>query len=1093
MAKISIVIICLMILAAILFFSVGTLLGEKDPAVNLAINEVMSSNRTVLAREGQGTPDWIEIFNYADQEMNLKGFSLTDDLDTHSRFVFSDTVLPAGGYLIVYATGKANAGDLDCTDFSISKEGETLWLIDPSDNIVQKLEIPALGEDISYARKADGSFGYCISPTPDAENKTMIGDLTAFAALAAKAKLQISEILPNPDSGAAWIELVNAGAEDLQLGLFYLTDDLDDPYQWRFPSNTLHAGEYVVIYASEGDAPDNAIRASFNLSSRDKGVYLHDIAGNMTDDMQWDPDLDKNFCVVASYVYTMSATPGRENAGTTFSFQSQAAMDSSDPVRINEVLIQNKYSITDRDGDREQWVELYNSSSETVRLSGYYLSDDPDDLFKWAFPDIGMEPGCFKLVFLSGKTSTYAQLHASFKISDLESALYLTRQNGMRVDKIAFPDEYPDNISFGRDASGDLLYYPQPTPLSANTAGFAKLTDMSAARQNGVFISEVCAANEALSSASDWIELFNGGQTAVDLSGWYLSDDKDLQAKWRIKSMVLEPGQYTVLEEKHFLDAADAFGISLTGEQLFLNTGEGLLVDTFETGVLRSGVTSGRVTNDASWQRCFFASPTKGKVNTAATASGYAAAPVFSQTGLYCQDPFTLAISCSTPGAQIYYTLDGTEPTRKSILYLEPILIGENAALTAVAFADGLLASEKSVATYLFDDPHTVPVFCLTGNPKDIQQVFVKSGRMYKPEYAVNVEYYEADGRLGVSFPAGVTPKGRASLDYSQKSVTIKLRGAYGRAEVNYPFFADSTISTYSELTLRNGGQDIVSARMRDSFFQMLSRNLRVDSIETHLAVLYVNGEYWGLYDLDEEQEEGYFQAYYGADEAEIDLVNRNDTARMGDTAEYLKIRRYARTWRLADDAVFADFAKLVDVDACTDYLIANIFFGNGDMINQRFWHTRDYSVRWRPLLFDLDWCMRFNDEDRNMISRYFQPEGAMAGNNTITNMDIFCGLKKNAAWRESFISRCLEIAYSDYDTSHVLALFDETVSRMEPEMARHVERWDLPASFSQWKRDTAKLRAALSERREIVLQQLRRYFNLSRNDFAARILVYTS
>lgn len=1089
--KVCIAVLCLAALSVMVYLFGGSVQvkEEEKPKIELAINEVMTSNRTALVNQDSMTPDWIELHNPGGQACSLKGFALTDDLNKPTQYVFPDISIPAGGYLVVYADKSSSKDSPDIyTGFSLSKDGDTIWLVDAAEQLIQKLEIPALGEDISYARAENGSYGYCISPTPAAGNDSLISDLETFRTLAASADLRITEAMPDPAGGTPWVELFNAGPDNVELSLFYLTDNQADPAKWHLPDRSLAPGEYLVVYAAEGEAPDQAFRATFSLSKNDSGIYLYDLAENCPSEIRWDPALLSGSSVVESFLYTMSPTPGSKNQGETFSLQKMLLMDESDPIRINEVLVENKYSITDRDGDRGQWLELSNSSTAALSLAGYFLSDEQDDRFKWAFPDAIINPGDYLLVFLSGKDSDKTQLHASFKISDDEPAIYLTRRSSMRTDVFSLPAKRADNVSFGRDESGNIQYYALPTPLAANAEGFDSLPGMVASKLNGVLFSEVSTVNAALSGMGDWVELHNGSQAPVDLSGWCLSNDLDNLAKWRIESLEIEPGQYLALDEDDFQTSSEPLAISFSGKTLFLSNAGGALTDVFETGVLRSGVSSGRVPDDPTLQRVFFTSATRGAANSGGTASGYADMPAFSRTGLYCSEAFTLAITCTTPGAKIHYTLDGSEPTEKSVLYTEPVLIKENTSLTAVAFADGLLPSFKGVATFLFEKPHTVPVICLTGNPREMSKVFKSASRSYKPEFGVNVAYYKEDGNLGIAFPAGVTPKGRASLGYDQKSVTFKLRGAYGRPEVTYPFFKGSRITTYSEITLRNGGQDILGARMRDSLFQTLSSDLETDTIDTTFAVLYVNGEYWGLYDLEEEQDDGYFKAYFGAEKTNIDLVSRNNKAITGSSSEFVKVRSCAHTWRLGDDEVFAEFAKLVDVEACTDYLIANIYFGNGDMVNQKFWRTRDYSVRWRPLLFDLDWCMRFDDADRNKFQSYFNRDGSIAGDGATTYVDIFYGLKRNAAWRESFINRFIELACSDYDTDQVLQVFDDFIARMEPEMDRQIKRWRLPASLANWNHDTADLRSALAIRKAIVLKQLQNYFGLSNKDFSARV-----
>jgi hypothetical protein len=271
---------------------------------------------------------------------------------------------------------------------------------------------------------------------------------------------------------------------------------------------------------------------------------------------------------------------------------------------------------------------------------------------------------------------------------------------------------------------------------------------------------------------------------------------------------------------------------------------------------------------------------------------------------------------------------------------------------------------------------------------------------------------------------------------------------------------------------------------------------LDIDNINTKPVVLYINGAYCGLYYLDEEQNEDYIQSHYGLDENNIDIINQGQSAIAGDMQEYQDVCTMARTWDLSDDEVFAEFSKLVDVGACTDYLVTQIYFGNSDIVNQRFWRARDYSVKWRLLLFDLDYSLCFSDEYVNVFSRYFT-EHAFIGGTDINGertreMYIFCGLKKNEGWRDKFVERFVQLAVTQFSPDRILSIFDDMVAELEPEMEQHIKRWHTPGSMSIWRREVGSLRDALEKRQGIVLLQLQRYFDVPEETMQTYIEKYS-
>lgn len=326
---------------------------------------------------------------------------------------------------------------------------------------------------------------------------------------------------------------------------------------------------------------------------------------------------------------------------------------------------------------------------------------------------------------------------------------------------------------------------------------------------------------------------------------------------------------------------------------MILSDADGNVIDVFETGALRAGTTSGRVVGSGAPGARLFCFCNKGKSNDAAVRSAYAAEPVFSETALYHDAAFPLVLTSATEGAEIRYTLDGSAPGPDSTLYTSPINISSNAVVRAAAYCDGLLQSDSVVMTYLFEQPHTVPVICISISPSAFSEVYAATIKKERVERQGVFSFYE-DGALGVSFPCGFRASGASTLTAAQKSLAVLLRSGYGVAETNYPFFANSDVSAYRSLVLRNSGQDRTAARIRDSFFMKAVKGLNIEQVETRLTVVYVNGKYWGIYDLNENQNEDYLASHYGVDPDAVDVIRRNFTALEGTKYDFLRVREYA-------------------------------------------------------------------------------------------------------------------------------------------------------------------------------------------------------
>lgn len=1094
-------IIGLMIAAALPLFFACSDTGAATTG-SLVVNEVVSSNKRSLVDDALGTPDWIELYNAGSTAIDLSGYGVSDNLRNLHKFVIPDgTILGAGEYLLLYATSTGDdASNLLVTGFGLSKSGDYLFVTDSYFGLVAQMEIPALYTDISYARAADGSYGYCGVPTPGAQNASdLYTSLDAVFAAQNLGVLSISEVMPTDDAtGYRWVELYNASDSAVRLENYCLSDDETNPLKWQISSGTVPAGGYVCIFLSGlGSDGDGGIHAQFRLSKEDTTLLLSDLQGNLIDRINWQAGAPEGISVIkdasGASVYTAQPTFEAANSELTFSSLEMTSMDRSDPVHINEVLKYNTLSAIDADGDRNEWVELKNLSSEAVSLLGYFLSDNADNLYKWALPDVTLQPGECKVIFLSGKDRTSGELHANFGLSDDENEVFFTSLNGMRTESMSLIGITRDNISVGLDDSGNLRYYATPTPGSDNVHGFETADQIGCFDNTGVFISEVCAVNEAKSGENDWIELHNGSAAAIDLTGWTITDGIDSDTVYTFAGETIGAGEYLVLECTNAATRQGAgiapFSIAASGETIVLKNAAGTLVDAFDSGVLTPEVTSGRLEDDPATARVFFQNPTRGKKNDTDITTGVSSQPVFSDLTLYHTSAFSVTITCDDPNAEIYYTTDGDEPSLKSTRYTGPIEITDNTPLRAASYTSGKRMSEITTATYLFEEPHTVPVICINGDADRIKEVMRVDDKDEKVERLAYISYYEADGMLGVAFPAGIKPKGAGTLVYAQKSLSINLRAGYGQSSVTYPFWPGYEFDTFSALVVRNGGQDWNSARIRDSFASALVEGMYIDNSATRPVVVYINGKYNGLYDLNEDQNSKFLETHYEIDGDTVEFIRRNSAVIKGSNKDFKRVRSFAESKNLSDDEVFAEFSEWIDVVYFTDYFIAQTYICNSDMFNQKYWRTTDYSLKWRPVFFDLDFA--FKTATRDIIGQYFNVNGVPSADKSLTYFEIYIGLKKNAAWRQYCVERYVEVVETYFNAARATALFDEMVAAIRPEMARQIARWGKPSSMSEWEKAISQMRSFVEQRPEYALENMRKYFGVSQAELDALIAKY--
>lgn len=1072
--KLIISVLCLILLAA----SAGCSVETSAQDGGLIISEVVTSNSNSLIDPVLGKPDWVELCNTSSSPINLLDYSLAES--SSARFVFPDVTIGPGEYMVVYCCPAIEGVESDrfCTGFKLSKGGTTL-ILSSDRSTIQQLVIPALETDISYGITSEGSYAYFSDPTPDEKNSDEYYATLAELESDKNVQLVINEVQPksaSADDPYGWAEIYNAGSEPVELSDYYVTEDLSDTTKSRLPEKQLAAGEYAVVRFT-GSAGEDEV--PFKLGSNETLLAISNNFGVVIDSISWDAAVPAGISAGhgsgADSVYFLTPTPGAANG--TDEITNIRLSEGTANVQINEVLLNNDYSITDSDGERCPWVELYNASADTVSLAGYALSDREDNPLKWMLPNIEMAPGSYITVFLSGKDRKEGELHTSFRIGGGDGKLLLTSLMDGQTQTLDLPADRKDNVSYGL-SDGQWLFFPQPTPAAPNTThGFTEIA-MIDSQASVLKINEVVSVTAAKSGSPDWVELRNLSSSDINLSGYCLSDTKDDLRKWPLGDISIGANGYLKIDKYQSDGQSGELNISPSGEFLYLTDAEENVVDKFKTLASRAGLSCGLTADNTI---ALFTTPTPGAENSSATVQGYCAPPVLSESGGNKTAPFSLTVTTATPGAEIYYTLDGSAPTTGSAKYSEPISITGTTVVRAIAAAQGRLDSDESVATYLFDEPHSLPVVCLSISRSDLSYVFGGLDRDSKRERAGYVEYYEAGGKLGVKFPAGFRLAGAGTRGYPQKSINLYLRGGYGRSSVTYPFFEGYNITTFKSLSLRNMGQD-TTTRIKDAFIHMAVNGMNVDNMQTKFCAVYINGQYNGLYEFKENQNEDYLASKYGIDPDKVVAVrgNKYNVETGNSDRDIINLYNFVKR-DMNNKENFEEYTKLADSDYFMDYIIAQTFFYCSDSYNQKFAHTTDNVLKWRPLYYDFD--LSFSKTSDSWFG-FFQHDQYIRGltesglDLRITDTSLYNAFMRNTEWRLKFLKRYAEVLKTTLSTENLLAVFDGLVASMKDEMPRTIKRWGSPSSMDRWNDSIAELRERIKSRRKYIFAQLKDFNN---------------
>ena len=227
----------------------------------------------------------------------------------------------------------------------------------------------------------------------------------------------------------------------------------------------------------------------------------------------------------------------------------RAAAEETEGLRISELMVKNKASLRDMDGDFSDWIELENASGAALDLSGWRLSDRGGKK-GWELPALTLESGERLLVFADGKDRAEGELHSDFSLSEGET-LFLRRPDGEIAERVLCGGEADRSLVRREDGSFEESDYP--TPGLPNTAAAYEDWQESLELPAGPLVIAEAATYEttprfdAYYGNCDWVEIRNVSEEAVDLGGWHLSDKESERERCAFPSRPREAGESMLL------------------------------------------------------------------------------------------------------------------------------------------------------------------------------------------------------------------------------------------------------------------------------------------------------------------------------------------------------------------------------------------------------------------------------------------------------------------------------------------------------------------------------------------------------------------
>lgn len=863
-----------------------------------------------------------------------------------------------------------------------------------------------------------------------------------LSGVSGKPAVYINEIMaenrsyPNADKQLCpWIELYNGGKKAVDLSGWTLSDESRTAV---FPEgSTLDAGAYLVLSCGKDDLP-------LSLSSGGS-LELFDSQGKLVDSAALTAlDCDRSLARQSDGALTidLEPSPGYENSSAGHEAFLAGLGVTEAPVQITELMPANKSCLLDADGNFSDWIELCNVSGETCDLEGFYLSDDGDDLLKWQFPSVSLAPGERVVVFCSDKDCTDGELHANFSISSVGETLYLTSPAGLPLWSFSYESALDDQAIVIADGVQSLCYTATPGYDNSPEGYEQFLTENDA--HGALVINEAVLYNldyyEQHHEFYDWVELKNCSDAPLNLADYYLTDSLKDPCQFQLPEITLQPGELYIvfcsgdssLTTRHCTHAP--FAVSAEGEALYLFSSDGALSDRMFIHDTPYGGSYGRLSDGTGFY--YFDRPSPETENS----QGYRSIAALPETGVpqgVYNDIDELQVALLGEG-QIYYTLDGSVPDRESLLYTEPLVLDQTTIIRAISIVDGKVDSDCASFSYFINEDHSLPVVSLVCEPADMfspGQGGIYANPEYDREIDASVAFFGDEGEFASD--CAVTLHGASSRKmWQKKSFKLIFRSRYG-GDLNYDIFQTGEITSFHSILLRGGGissmhivRDELGSEVADAVCDSAL------ALDTRYCVLYINGEYFGVYALREAYSAKYVADHTGSDEENVTIARA--PVKFG---ELYDLFEYIIHHDMTDPDCYAYASDHLDMESLANWMAMEAYFNNFDIAgNIRYVKGDVPDAKWRLALFDLDISMTSVYAGWEQV---FHP-GYQIGQ--VTN-----ALRKSPQFRQTVLECASTLYHNGLTDSYMLTVYDEIIAQIDPEMERDCLRWRNSLDLWTW------------------------------------------
>lgn len=501
---------------------------------------------------------------------------------------------------------------------------------------------------------------------------------------------------------------------------------------------------------------------------------------------------------------------------------------------------------------------------------------------------------------------------------------------------------------------------------------------------------------------------------------------------------------------------------------------------------------------------------------------------VFSHNGGIYKTTFSVSLSCQNPNHHIRYTLNGNTPDSNDRLYTHTFQLDNSMVSSSdiykipmsppdYAFYPESVMKAIVIRAAVFDELenrvsdvvtqsyfirslgcviHDLPIVSICTdslslfsadsgimvpgihcNPDSSESTgnYCQSGREW--ERCVNVEFYTTQNE-GFNQQAGLrTHGGLRNRRVQQKGLKLYARADYGKKNFKFKLFDELELKKFKHLVLKPFYCAFTPAGVQDWVANYIASNLNMGTIASRPVALFLNGEYWGIYFIQEKGDERYLESHYGADPDNVNIISAWGGLENGSSDSYFSLYYWLAGADLTDSAQYQYFSEQIDIPNFIDYTIFELFSANIDwpINNVRCW--QEGIEPWRWFFYDGDCCFYDQNFDVYANITYAGEEiiYPTAGWSTL----FFRKLLENETFVTQFLARLNEVQ-TTLEYSNTQPYLNKITKMIQDEIESQANRFHNPPDFKTWKKHCQDIDDFLHDRMKEFEKQTNKFFDLS-------------